>query len=74
MKPQRADRRRISSPLRADSIIRYERLSDPILIKRTKDGDQKALEALCERYAERVGRIARRELSDQRDAQDAAQD
>ena len=74
MKPQRADRRRISSPLRADSIIRYERLSDPILIKRAKDGDQKALEALCERYAERVGRIARRELSDQRDAQDAAQD
>jgi RNA polymerase sigma-70 factor (ECF subfamily) len=74
VKPQGANRRRISSPLRADSIIRYERLSDPILIKRAKDGDGKALETLCERYADRVGRIARRELSDQRDAQDAAQD
>jgi RNA polymerase sigma-70 factor (ECF subfamily) len=44
------------------------------LIRRAKDGDGKALEALCERYSERVGRIARRELSDPRDAQDAAQD
>ena len=44
------------------------------MIKRAKDGDGKALEALCERYSERVGRIARRELSDTRDAQDAAQD
>jgi len=74
VKPERADRRRISSPLRADPILRYERLSDPILIKRAKDGDRKALDALCERYSERVGRIARRELSDARDAQDAAQD
>lgn len=74
VKPKGANRRRISSPLRADSIIRYERLSDPILIKRAKDGDERALEALCERYAERVGRIARRELSDLRDAQDAAQE
>ena len=74
MKPKGANRRRINSPLRADSILRYERLSDPILIRRAKDGDQKALEALCERYEERVARIARRELSDLRDAQDAAQD
>lgn len=44
------------------------------MIKRAKDGDSRALEALCERYAERVGRIARRELFDSRDAQDAAQD
>jgi RNA polymerase sigma-70 factor (ECF subfamily) len=44
------------------------------LIKRAKDGDTKALDALCERYASRVERIARRELSDQRDAQDAAQE
>ncbi len=74
MKPQGANHRRISSPLRADSTISYERLSDPILIKRAKDGDKRALEALCERYSERVGRIARRELSDLRDAQDAAQE
>jgi RNA polymerase sigma-70 factor (ECF subfamily) len=74
MKPRSANSRRISSPLRVDPTIRYERLSDPILIKRAKDGDGKAIEALCERYTERVERIARRELSDPRDAQDAAQD
>jgi RNA polymerase sigma-70 factor (ECF subfamily) len=49
-------------------------LSDPILIKRTKDGDSRALETLCSRYQPRIERIARGELSDPRDAQDAAQD
>jgi RNA polymerase sigma-70 factor (ECF subfamily) len=44
------------------------------LIKRAKDGDGKALEVLCTRYAARVERIARRELSDPRDAQDASQE
>jgi RNA polymerase sigma-70 factor, ECF subfamily len=44
------------------------------LIKRAKDGDSRALEALCVRYAPRVERIARRELGDSRDAQDAAQE
>jgi RNA polymerase sigma-70 factor (ECF subfamily) len=74
VKPRLTARRRISSPLRADPLIRYGRLSDPILIKRAKDGDRKALDAICERYAPRVERIARRELSDLRDAQDAAQE
>jgi RNA polymerase sigma-70 factor (ECF subfamily) len=44
------------------------------LIKRAKDGDSKALEAVCERYAPRIEKIARRELADSRDAQDAAQE
>jgi RNA polymerase sigma-70 factor (ECF subfamily) len=44
------------------------------LIKRAKDGDNRALEAICARYAPRVERIARRELADSRDAQDAAQE
>lgn len=44
------------------------------MIKRAKDGDGKALEAVCERYAPRIERIARRELADSRDAQDAAQE
>jgi RNA polymerase sigma-70 factor (ECF subfamily) len=74
VKPRPTDRRRISSPLRADPLIRYERLSDPILIKRAKDGDGKALDALCARYAPRIERIARAELGDPRDAQDAAQE
>jgi RNA polymerase sigma-70 factor (ECF subfamily) len=45
-----------------------------VLIKRAKDGDGAALEAICVRYAPRVERIARRELADPSDAQDAAQD
>ncbi len=44
------------------------------MIKRAKDGDSRALETICVRYAPRVERIARRELGDSRDAQDAAQE
>lgn len=74
MKPSLRQRRRISSPLRTDRALSYEQLSDPILIRRAKDGDKKALEALCARHAPRIERIARRELGDPQDAQDAAQD
>jgi RNA polymerase sigma-70 factor (ECF subfamily) len=52
----------------------YERLSDPILVKRAKDGDARALAALCERHAPRVERLARHLLRDPEDARDAAQD
>ena len=52
----------------------YETLSDPILVKRAKDGDRKALAALCERHAPRVERLAAHLLSDPEDARDAAQD
>ena len=52
----------------------YERLSDPILVKRAKDGDRRALDALCERHAPRVERLAQHLLRDREDARDAAQD
>ncbi|MGZ8781913.1 MAG: RNA polymerase sigma factor, partial [Gaiellaceae bacterium] len=52
----------------------YERLSDPILVRRAKDGDRRALNALCERHAPRVGRLAHHLLRDREDAHDAAQD
>jgi len=52
----------------------YERLSDPILIRRAKDGDRKALAALCERHAPRVERLAAHLLPDPEDARDAAQE
>ena len=42
--------RPIRQPLRAGSSLAYERLSDPILVKRAKDGDRQALEALCARH------------------------
>ena len=52
----------------------YERLSDPILVKRAKDGDARALEALCERHAHRVERLAHHVLRDPEDARDASQE
>jgi RNA polymerase sigma-70 factor (ECF subfamily) len=44
------------------------------LITRAKDGDRKALEALCERHAPRVERVAHHLLRNPEDAQDAAQE
>ena len=41
---------------------------------RAKDGDDRALSALCERHAPRVGRITAHVLRDPEDARDAAQD
>jgi RNA polymerase sigma-70 factor, ECF subfamily len=60
--------------LRSDGPLVYERLSDPILVRRAKDGDQFALAALCERHADRVNRIALHILRDPEDARDAAQE
>jgi RNA polymerase sigma-70 factor (ECF subfamily) len=60
--------------LRSNGPLVYERLSDPILVRRAKDGDQRALAALCERHADRVHRIALHVLRDPDDAHDAAQE
>lgn len=60
--------------LRPDGPLVYERLSDPILVRRAKDGDKLALDALCERHAPRVERIALHVLRDPEDARDAAQE
>ncbi len=60
--------------LRPDGPLVYERLSDPILVRRAKDGDRQALATLCERHAPRVERIALHVLRDPEDARDAAQE
>lgn len=52
----------------------YERLSDPILVRRAKDGDAYALDALCARHAARAERIALHVLRRPEDAADAAQE
>ena len=52
----------------------YERLSDPILVTRAKDGDRQALAALCERHAARVESLALHLLRDPEEARDAAQE
>jgi RNA polymerase sigma-70 factor (ECF subfamily) len=49
-------------------------LSDPILVKRAKDGDPRALEALCVRHQPRVEKLARHLLRDPEDARDASQE
>lgn len=59
---------------RPEPQLQYDRLSDPILVRRAKDGDERALQALCERHAPRVERLAKRLLDDPEDARDAAQD
>jgi len=66
--------RRTFDDVRPDGPLVYERLSDPILVRRAKDGDPHALRALCERYAPRVERIALHVLRDPEDAGDAAQE
>ena len=43
-------------------------------MRRAKDGDPQALEALCERHAPRVQRLARHLLGDGEDARDASQE
>ena len=55
-------------------MLAYERLSDPILVKRAKDGDRRALEALCARHRPRVEKLAGRLLRDPEDARDATQE
>lgn len=74
MQPFRPRRRPIRQPLRAAAPLAYERLSDPILVRRAKDGDARALEALCERHQPTVARLTRRLLHDREDARDAAQE
>ena len=74
MQPPPRRNRQIVRDLRPDRPLVYERLSDPILVRRVKDGDQLALAALCARHADRVHRIALHVLRDPEDANDAAQE
>jgi RNA polymerase sigma-70 factor (ECF subfamily) len=66
--------RHIDIELRPDGPLLYDRLSDPILIKRAKDGDRRALAALCERHAPRVERLSAHLVRNPEDARDAAQE
>lgn len=60
--------------MRPERPLSYERLSDPILVRRAKDGDPQALAELCERHAPKVERLSRHLLGDNEDARDAAQE
>ena len=74
MQPPLRRARPIDRPLRPQRPLDYERLSDPILVRRAKDGDPAALAALCERHAPRIQQLSRHLLGDGEDARDAAQE
>jgi RNA polymerase sigma-70 factor (ECF subfamily) len=74
MQLPRARRRQIQQSFTSEGLPVYARLSDPILVKRAKDGDARALETLCERHASRVEKLAGHLLRNPEDARDAAQD
>jgi RNA polymerase sigma-70 factor (ECF subfamily) len=74
MQLPRSRRRPIQQSFRPEGPLVYARLSDPILVKRAKDGDARALEVLCERHAPRVEKLARHLLRDPEDARDASQE
>ena len=74
MQPPRRKSRHIVKTPRPERPLDYGRLSDPILVRRAKDGDGRALGALCERHAGRVERLAAHLLGDSEDARDAAQE
>jgi RNA polymerase sigma-70 factor, ECF subfamily len=74
MQPVRRRPRRILQELRPAPPLAYDKLSDPILVHRAKDGDERALAALVERHAPRVERISRHVLGDGEDARDGAQE
>jgi RNA polymerase sigma-70 factor, ECF subfamily len=74
VQPRGPGHRPISRELRPDGPLVYERLSDPILVTRARDGDRRALAALCERHAPRVEKLALHLLRDPEDARDAAQE
>ena len=74
MQPPLRRPRPIDRPLRPERPLDYERLSDPILVRRAKDGDPQALAALCERHAPRIQQLSRHLLGDGEDARDASQE
>jgi RNA polymerase sigma-70 factor (ECF subfamily) len=74
VQPSARRSRQIVRDLRPEGPLVYERLSDPILVRRARDGDPRALDALCARHAPRVERIALHVLRDPEDARDAAQE
>jgi RNA polymerase sigma-70 factor (ECF subfamily) len=67
-------RKAVSRQLRQPASLVYEKLSDPILVTRARDGDPQALAALIERHQPKVERLTRHILRDPDDASDAAQE
>jgi len=67
-------RRPITRELRQSSSLAFDKLSDPVLVQRSKDGDRRALDVLLARHRPNVERLALRVLRDPEDADDATQE
>jgi RNA polymerase sigma-70 factor, ECF subfamily len=55
-------------------LVVYSKLTDSELVDKATNGDHRALDALVERYAPRVNRLASQLIGDLEEARDAAQD
>jgi RNA polymerase sigma-70 factor (ECF subfamily) len=69
-----AERRLTSRNVPFPRISSYSKLTDLDLVNRARSGDKRALEALVERHAPRVNRLAAHLLGDLEEARDAAQE
>lgn len=60
--------------LPAARLVLYAKLTDSELVDKATNGDNRALDALVERYAPRVNRLASQLMGDLEEARDAAQE
>ena len=74
MQPTVAERRLTNRNAPFPRLFSYAKLTDIDLVTRARSGDKRALEALVERHAPRVNRLAAHLLGDLEEARDAAQE
>jgi RNA polymerase sigma-70 factor (ECF subfamily) len=74
VQPVPAEPRQTPSSVPSSRLTQYAKLSDVELVHKATNGDGRALDALVERYAPRVNRLAAQLIEDLEDARDAAQE
>jgi RNA polymerase sigma-70 factor (ECF subfamily) len=74
VQPTAATSRQIQGNGSVPRLLLYTKLSDSELVDKATHGDNRALDALVERYSPRVNRLASQLMGDLEDARDAAQE
>jgi RNA polymerase sigma-70 factor (ECF subfamily) len=74
VQPSAATSRQVQRNGAAPRLILYAKLSDSELVDKATSGDGRALDALVERHAPRVNRLASHLMGDFEEARDAAQE
>lgn len=74
MQPVAAEPRQNPPSVSFSCLTQYAKLSDVELVDKATNGDGRALDALIERHAPRVNRLAAQLIEDLEDARDAAQE